>query len=1047
MEPPSKRPRLDAPYGADDDNENQDELAMTPAQFDATQDPMYQLDKGRAKAATRLKSTFEDIFEKYGKDFDGDDDVINFYTDEIEIDNGHVDSIESRKDGAAEDSLSSDEEERILSGKSGDKGKGALVPAAHKKFGRNQSPQGQSPWYMPSGLGTYRLSSMSFSSSPYGVRPPFEFGSPSFGNGPIDPTWQVPDLPVQPPYHQHRSLVGGGGNPFGQIDRQTHHAARRTVTTKSFLCNATTSEANNANTDEEDDIILGMDRQHKVLQPRPNGIENTPMPTGSKPDSRPSQSPVQHASSHKTNIAKNKLPKNSPASQKESIHENVTRPAVTDVILAPHQQAKENNQSHRSVGGSRSSPPARRKRGRPKQCDLSEPAMSMEKEPENATHPLRPNERRIEVIIPMMKSLLPSETEPRQGEELVVPAVEEIPQAPNVEQNVSLHENLVNSNPKNSDVMTYQPFTNLTEDAQDTDVLSLAQTSGSPISPTGQGSQKRSSSQIQAEIDSSTPDVVPYGEQDLGIACVEPNPSSDFSESVLDNFVDCYTDSLHPIEHKSDYSDGIERATPGRGSSSTTSIAADKEQTAHNTMLEENTKAMLVDKHNSEVALVLSSSPTEVSSRHAIGDVAKISTPPIMEAIPSEKAMSEEVEGSHYENEDVSQEKPVGLSIDPDEEELLARRQDISSNTTASYHDIQLDVPDDSEVANAMSEEDVRFQNPKEPAILESIESNLQMDLDCSSPTSVAPNICQEKDKDMPDRSLFAGGLEAEIDGLHLDSGRPDAQRSPSLGATELPDHDLSAFPAVSDCYSSRELVPRPSSPTPQTDARNITGAGRSPSPELGAPIGPEILPDAASQSKGSPTSATPTKTRGPRSAKPRRSQRRTPSTKRFPLTSLVSGSIEDESDDELSTAGSFSGARSILHSPFSRVRANEDPGLPPPFLTPSERTRKRSLHTGSPSSAQTTSRTLGVDSSRKKPPATDSHAGRSQARRGRNSAAQSSPLARVVAGRLLSSPTKRRGATPMRSPSLVASPHGTLRRCGEDGFVCERAFCLTCCK
>ncbi|KAJ8121054.1 hypothetical protein ONZ43_g2403 [Nemania bipapillata] len=277
MEPPTKRLRLDpASFSDDDDEENQDELSMTPAQFDALQDPMYQLDKGRARAATRLKSTFEDIFAKYGKDFDEKDgDVINFYTDEVEVDNGHLKSLESRKDDATEESGSSDEEQRILNGKSRSKSKSksklgpkskSLIPSNRVQL--THASRFQSPWNEPPGLGPYRLSSLAFSSSPHGAYPPFDFGVSPNGNATIDPVWRTPDLPVQLPNYQYTSLAGLGGNPFGSVGNQPHHLAKRLVSAKSFLLRpaSTTSKVHDDNAeDEEDDILLNRDKQFKTL--------------------------------------------------------------------------------------------------------------------------------------------------------------------------------------------------------------------------------------------------------------------------------------------------------------------------------------------------------------------------------------------------------------------------------------------------------------------------------------------------------------------------------------------------------------------------------------------------------------------------------------------------------------------------------------------------------------------------------------------------------------------------------------------------------------
>ena len=107
MEPPTKRIKL---HDNGVEEENDDELAMTPSQFDAYQDPLYELDKGRAKAATRLKSTFEHIFQKYEKDFTDTGDEIDLETGEIIINNGHLESMrDGNEDGFRSDGDDDDE--------------------------------------------------------------------------------------------------------------------------------------------------------------------------------------------------------------------------------------------------------------------------------------------------------------------------------------------------------------------------------------------------------------------------------------------------------------------------------------------------------------------------------------------------------------------------------------------------------------------------------------------------------------------------------------------------------------------------------------------------------------------------------------------------------------------------------------------------------------------------------------------------------------------------------------------------------------------------
>ncbi|KAI1328870.1 hypothetical protein F5Y16DRAFT_397833 [Xylariaceae sp. FL0255] len=277
MEPPLKRPR----YDHSDDEENQDELSFHPVQFDKIQDPGYQLDKGRARAANRLKNTFEDIFAKYGKDFGDDEgDVVNFYTGKIEVDNGHVQSLETHKLGDEEsESVGDEEEERISTGQPSKPSK-ALAP--RNSFKQNGVSHRRPSWESHSGLNTYRLSSFAVVPPKVGADPPFNFGSSLFGNNKaVDPVWDLPDLPVQQFYYQNNSLS----------DLFTNHGPKRLTTAKSFGVRrpSVSSEANDDGSGE-DDILVGTNQQRETTSPVPpakavkeTGNKDTPISDATPP--------------------------------------------------------------------------------------------------------------------------------------------------------------------------------------------------------------------------------------------------------------------------------------------------------------------------------------------------------------------------------------------------------------------------------------------------------------------------------------------------------------------------------------------------------------------------------------------------------------------------------------------------------------------------------------------------------------------------------------------------------------------------------------------
>ncbi|KAG2415595.1 hypothetical protein HFD88_006786 [Aspergillus terreus] len=80
MESPTKRPRLDrSPEPADDPDD-------------------MDLQEARAQNDLRLKSIFESIFEKYGKDFTEVGDEIDLNTGDIIVNNGHIFTMEGEDD-------------------------------------------------------------------------------------------------------------------------------------------------------------------------------------------------------------------------------------------------------------------------------------------------------------------------------------------------------------------------------------------------------------------------------------------------------------------------------------------------------------------------------------------------------------------------------------------------------------------------------------------------------------------------------------------------------------------------------------------------------------------------------------------------------------------------------------------------------------------------------------------------------------------------------------------------------------------------------------
>ncbi|KAM0166741.1 hypothetical protein ACHAQE_001262 [Botrytis cinerea] len=77
------------------DDENNDII------YEPGYDPDQELQQKRARLDYKLKSTFESIFEKYGKDFDGVGDEIDLLTGEILVDNGHLKDMQDERDAGS----------------------------------------------------------------------------------------------------------------------------------------------------------------------------------------------------------------------------------------------------------------------------------------------------------------------------------------------------------------------------------------------------------------------------------------------------------------------------------------------------------------------------------------------------------------------------------------------------------------------------------------------------------------------------------------------------------------------------------------------------------------------------------------------------------------------------------------------------------------------------------------------------------------------------------------------------------------------------------
>lgn len=189
MQPATKRRRTKetAPADAEED----DELFLQPDEVNQNRDPVVCLERKRAYATYKLKSRYEDIFAKYGKDFTGIGDEIDLVSGEVVVDNGHLKAMTSATDtGWGEDGEDDSE---------GDQGEDAAHERPPAELAEATGPPvlKESLFRTPSATigGSARLP-MSFSGQRSFTaldRSFSPFGLGSFMSS--DPAWETPDVP------------------------------------------------------------------------------------------------------------------------------------------------------------------------------------------------------------------------------------------------------------------------------------------------------------------------------------------------------------------------------------------------------------------------------------------------------------------------------------------------------------------------------------------------------------------------------------------------------------------------------------------------------------------------------------------------------------------------------------------------------------------------------------------------------------------------------------------------------------------------------------
>ncbi|CAJ2500268.1 Uu.00g031210.m01.CDS01 [Anthostomella pinea] len=1040
MEPPSKRLKSgQAPYDSDEEEAKQDELSLTDVQFDARQDPLHALDKGRAKAATRLKSRFEDIFEKYGKDFTGVADEIDFHTGEVVINNGHLQSLEDEKDREREDSPSSEEEkERALKGKHHGPAKQSqpksLIPANPSTDGTDLVPQ--PAWNPAVGMneGACPMSSPAFPSDPFGAANPFAMGPSFFGNHPTDPTWQVPEFPMQFPlnafgfmgqamgvsqqlqFNQMAAMMAAGGGPYGYLGGMFQHQGfRKTARAGSLARTSLPATTETPTSDAEEDEILVARSKRDALEVAVAKTAEKSLSLSLAAFNRNSQQTIRkvakpdEAGTMKMERLKTQRVSGRPKKTTALEHCQPGQPprgVTTDASVAQ--------------GGGKHTATARR--GRPKKTNtLAESQIPDQQEREKPTetdhnHPVEPK--------PAASQDTGSELRRGRGR-------------PN--------KTGISSSPQTSPSRR--------QDQQPTGPVDTTQIlpPGSPKIAKDNGVRLMQSKELIANhaerLDLQTrrssrtrkqPDLygdIPWLKRGARLA---GTTAKDCTESGLSQtLVDGSPGLMHTEDSPSAEEDSRLKEFQQGGQTMTDTDALPEPQdiplNPEHLVDKTHSEPVKFDNDATETLLRESSLQEEMQDRGHINSPPAIICshdlePPIIEA-----AM-EEVEPSTLITE-VGSQNEVGLSTghsDKEDEVLVplpeflrentppvSRPEQLSHAKKRETRGVDISIGRSSPPDDVMEDRIPEVSNVLEPAVSPqaSLETTKTQDLPEMSDKEMSQTLEQAPTKDDLAPALDISQRDPDHEeGVTENDNPPSSPPSIIIRADPVPEPMLPPLPRRRSPPAVSALALRPAL-RPRNDGSNAHADAAEP-----------LKPAPARSLRSRASSSVPVTPKKPRH---RPGDHLTSSAKRFALTSLVPDDPRD--DDELSIVSS---SPSSFRSRLSRINLYSSPA-PSPHRT----SRRHSLLVGPRVRSSTPDRISGFV--RPAAPATDSRASRTTKRKLGASAVQSSPLARTAVENLLATPRRRRQGNPPGSP--VRTPGGTMRRCGEDGFKCDRDFCLTC--
>lgn len=1020
MEPPTKRMKLgQAPYDDDDEDEiNLDELSMDPIQFDARQDPLYELDKGRAKAASRLRSAFERIFEKYERDFTDIGDEIDLETGEVIVNNGHLLSLQDEKDRNREGSISSDEEERIMRGK-----EASSVEASRPK------PPVQNTSFTQPQLGysvppNQQLMTHPQFSSP-GVPPnPYGFIDPFMGHGAADPLWQAPDLPM-PLYQDRFGFIGqpmgyppsfgygygpmmapGGGFGHGSFGNHFRpQVPKKLPPTKAPARQLLPRASSDVDESEEDDVLLGGNTEEVIKSVSIKSVKALPSNTVAG----------------KTKQAVPKNTKSVPVVEKEKDTQKPRRgrPKKTSV---PTKLPDSNEGTNEKCGGNAEIIPAN---------EVINPTKSMNN---SLPMPTLPSPPPSEEPIPTEK-VTTELTKTDASTEVPIAASSDTPTEGGSQSSGSQRRRSSRGRKQTE----FYGQINWTKSRKP----NLDVTDTQTIIPED---LTRPSIPLVSQMNNSAEHLRP--EDSLGKETMEPDLDIQ-PEKVSDKDVSNETDvTITSIPDQEHHADSLVNTTNPEESEMPQSIPINSHPTVEN---------------------------SEQSGPLSIGesDTAKIEIPPEDKGIPSpnESRKSDNLLDGERELPthlpDRTAQDTTPQESDIQEANVEVSGAEISSGAGEGTTLPSVTEPDISVAVDENPESNSISDNPQETAQSPTIQIQLE------EAAAQLPSPVQEEDP-LPEAEIEIP--ESEIDEpesteleMPVKSTRSQLSLTEDSDPISLPDEDEPELPParlpiphqsrIPGLFEKAELAFRPQvaqkDPRAKIVQRKSTSPSKSPSPS-------KHRPSLSTKPSTTPVPSTPKKKR--RDSRTETGHTTASARKKYALTSLIPDDLDND-DDELSVLAS-----SVAPSPFlsSYAHSSAKPYSrfnPLSAATPRKTSRRSGFLMGastSTSSSRSALRTPYRISKRGAPLATDTRASRSPKLRygsGSGSGVQSSPLARTVLSlnhrELLAATPSRRGRNKDRDEagsvelgnSPVRTPGGTARRCGEDGFMCDRDFCFTCCK